>query len=258
MANDNNINDFIIGLSASMANKEPEQFAKEMCDMASEGDIAEFEAIVDKLVKKKITPELYIKVISPLASELNSLWCFLFNMKFPEEKRERIDNTLRKLNQFRLKWARKQSRQGCDKEVRPLVKYSINGLGRKYYSYFPTKELVEMLIQKGLIYRNPRAKSDTSAFVVRGLHLAVGDNVFTVNWKGQQYRNYVDYCAPEAFYLRPEFQAELKEMDTTSLPELPAYFEIMSIGDYKGCCKISLSSNDKNKIRSFITENRGY
>ncbi len=258
MENNKQAIDFILTLSSAMSGMSPEEYAAKISNLSSEGDIEDVENFVNKLVKTKITPKIYQEYILPIASQLNSVWCFMFNMKLPEEKRQRISEALQKINNHRLTWARKQSRQGCDKEVRPLVKYAINGLGSKYYRHFPTRELVELLIEKGLIYRNPYKKSDTTSFVVRGLHLAVGDNVFTVNWKGKQYRNYVQFCAPEAFYLRTEFIAELKQMNTENLPELPPYFEMMSVGDYKGCCKISLSYEDKNIIRDFITKNREY
>lgn len=254
MENNKAANDFILTLSSAISGMLPEEYATKMSDLSSEGDISELENFVNKLVKTKITPEIYMEYILPIASQLNSLWCFMFNMKLPKEKQDRISDVLSKLNNHRLTWSRKQSRQGCDKEIRPLVKYAINGLGRKYYRYFPTKPLVELLIEKGLIYKNPRLTSDTTSFVVRGLHLAVGDNVFTVSYRGNHYRNYVQYCAPEAFYLRNEFIAELKQMNTESLPELPPYFKLMSIGDYKGCCKISLSYQEKNVIYNFMRE----
>jgi hypothetical protein len=246
------VNDVVLSLSAAMAGMKPEEFADKMTDMASDADLNDFDKLINKLLKKDITPELYMNIIVPLASQLNHLWCFCANMNL-KPRLERVDEMLSRVNKFRLKWARKQSRGNCTSEARPIVKYAINGLGRRRYIDYDYTRAAQYLIDEGLVFFRTRDNGE-KYYCVLGLHLAVGDNTFSFDRNGQQFRNYVTFCAPEAFPVDYYFAPVFKELDNGQIPELPAHFETMYVDDHKGCCKISVSQKDKNRIREFLRQ----
>jgi hypothetical protein len=83
---------------------------------------------------------------------------------------------------------------------------------------------------------------------VRGCHLAVGDNVFSLRQDGRQYRRYQKVAVPEVFPITRSLPPEL----AARIPEetVPEFVEVVPVRDGKYAARISFSRQDKARIAS--------
>lgn len=246
-------------LSASMAGLDHESYVDRMIEDASL--LAEFQKQVDKVCKIKITPENF-KDFRSLNGELTSLFCFMYNNNFSEEKRKELGVIQKKLNQHMISAARKLSRNGCTPEVLPIVKYATGA--SRYYRDENFEATMKLLLDAGLLYKKPYTDGDGNLqyqFVSTGMHLAVGDNTFGVSWRnGKQYRLYVNVIVPMCFPVSQRYKKACNDM-LSEIPVLPNCYEAFTIeNDRKNCAKVSIPYKDRQVIQKFVVDNmnRGY
>jgi hypothetical protein len=167
-------------------------------------------------------------------SFLSSLYCYTFNNQREEHSRvSKIEDILgTKLYKFAVGFNK------VSPENRPLLKYLC---WNKYFTQTDTARLLEDVNKAGLL-----RKKGNSYYVV-GMHLATGDNTFTISRTGREYRNYVKSCAIQAFGVNC-MSVRKPILDSMNIPELEDYYTGVSIGDGKYLSKITFSYKDKEVI----------
>lgn len=116
-------------------------------------------------------------------------------------------------------------------------------LWNRYFIHDDTDKIIEELLKNNLLYKN-----DKGDYLVTGLHLAVGDNTFTIGKSGKHYRKYNKACVMQAFYVTNRWQRilELKSIQCPLLDK-EVYWPTM-IGNGKYMAKISFVKKDRDVI----------
>lgn len=134
------------------------------------------------------------------------------------------------------RWARALYCRRVSPEARTLVRYVL------WHKRENLAKIIDRLIAERAIFRKP----GTNAVFVRGCHLAVGDNVFSLRQDGSQYRRYQKVAVPEVFpinrSLPPDLVAEIPE------ETIPEFVEVVPVRDGKHAARISLGRQDKARI----------
>jgi len=227
--------DFINGLSAHMSRLEVDEYIS-----GHETLISGVERI-EKAVREFGVPSSEEDFLRGrrLKSMLSSLSCYVFNNKKGDELIDRVANLECELGGKLATFARRLCRK-VPKDIKPLVRYV---LWSRYYTREDRESIAVALTGAGVLYRKEKA------YLVTGLHLAVGDNMFGIDRNGREYRKYVMTCLPQAFYVSGHWQ-EIFENLSVEAPELDEdLYCPTGIGDRKYCAKISFSWKDKNFIR---------
>lgn len=227
--------DIVNQLSAGMSNSSVEDYKSD-----HNGLLAKLDNI-EKLVNQAVvnTIEQY-KQVMEWKGILSSLYCYTFNNDLPEFKRvSSLEDVLgKKLYKFAVSF-RKLSPTN-----RHIAKYL---LWNRMYRSENTTEILKDANNAGMLRKNGE-----NYFVI-GMHLAVGDNVFSLSRRtGKQYRDYIKSCAIQAFPINLSYWncSRKKILDTMDIPELEDYYMIVSIRDGKHCAKISFNRKDNG----FITD----
>ena len=218
-------------LSAGMSKLSVDDYKKQNDDFLIKLD--KIEKFVNQSTVKTIEQ---FKEVMEWKSMLSSLYCYTFNNKLPEFDRvSALEDVLgKKLYQFAFSFRK------VSQENRSLAKYLC---WHKYYRDENTEQLLKDANDAGIL-----RKKDSSYFII-GMHLAVGDNTFTISRRNSriQYRNYVKSCAIQAFYIGCQ-ERRKPILDTMDVPALEDYYSTVSFGNHKHCAKISFTWKDKDII----------
>jgi hypothetical protein len=224
------IDNFVNELSAGMAHLPVEDYQKQSDNFLSKLD--KIEEFVNKAIVKTVEQ---FKEVMEWKGMLSSLYCYTFNNKKAEHDRvSKLEDVLgKKLYQFAFSFRK------VSPAIRPLAKYL---LWNKHFRSENTEQLLKDANDAGIL------RKQGNSYLIIGMHLATGDNVFTISRRtGQQYRNYVKSCAIQAFYI--SFQEKRKRiLDTMDIPELEDYYSTVGIGDHKYSAKISFNRKDRKVI----------
>jgi len=224
---DSPIDNFANELSAGMSHKPVSQYISDHEDLINK--IQRIEEIAKTL--KVRTIDEYNKAMT-LKSALSSLYCYTFNNNKTEfDKVSDLEGQVgSKLAGFARCFQRAKGEKGT------LIRYVL--WGRRYRDH-NVEKIIAALADSSHLYKKD------NRYYVTGLHLAVGDNVFTVSrTTGREYRNYVRTCVIEAFPVSSYWDDMMTHHNITA-PILPDYYHIIYIGDGKECAKISFSRKDK-------------
>jgi hypothetical protein len=224
------VDNFVNELSAGMSKMTVEDYQNSHDNFLANLD--KIEKIVNKAVVKTVEQ---FKEVMEYKELLSSLFCYTFNNKKPEFDRvSALEDVLgKKLYQFAFSFNK------VSPEIRHIAKYLLWG---RYFRSEDRQQILTDALNAGIL----RKKGDY--YYVIGMHLAVGDNTFSVSRRtGQQYRCYVKSCAIQAFSM-PCQSVRQKTLDSLDIPELEDFYSTVSISDGKHCAKISLSKKDKKYI----------
>ena len=168
---------------------------------------------------------------------LSGLFCYTFNNHLQAYKE--VGELEHELGMKLLKFARSYGRIR-DKRVRAVAKYMIT-CWRYYFTWEDQEEIIRIVRDAHILWKK-------DSYLITGLHFAVGDNTFTVGRNGKEYRNYVETCALQAFYVNPRWQKILHSRRTDA-PDLPPYYEPTIVEANAKCsAKVYLSWEEKNLI----------
>lgn len=244
---ENPANDFINNLSASMAAMPIDEYVSKHGELLKNLD--NLNAFVDKFVKIPVTAENFEKYYK-VKSMLGSLYCFAFNNN--DKQWERVGDIESKLWKQMYKFAFTLARNITDSKTKSLVRYVLwRQQTRRYYTSEKTAKLAAELVAKEVVFRyhetnDNEQRTGFTRYVIVGLHLAVGDNTFTVGQTGQ-YRNYCKVCVPQAFYIYDGLAEAFKNFDS-EIKDLPSYYKLQGLGDYKGGSKVTFTRADKHYV----------
>ena len=126
-------------------------------------------------------------------------------------------------------------------EAKSLVRYLL--WGRRFRDLDLGRVIERLLAERAILRHEGRV-------YVRGLHLAVGDNVFGRRADGSQYRLSVRVCVPQVYPVQQPIPPEL----TARIPEecLPDFVQRTPIGDGKGCARVSFSRRDRAVLARYV------
>lgn len=222
--------DIVNQLSAEMSTSSVEDYKNRHNKLLGELDK------IDKFVNNTVVSNIEeFKKNMDVKGILSSLYCYTFNNKLPEFDRvSGLEDVLgKKLYKFAFSF-RKLSPTN-----RYLAKYLL------WNRCFQLEDITSILTDA---YNAGMLRKKDNSYYIIGMHLSVGDNVFSVSrYTGKQWRNYVKSCAIQAFPM--SFQNSRKKvLDTMDIPELEDYYETVGIANHKGCVKISFTQKDRDFI----------
>ncbi len=167
---------------------------------------------------------------------LNSLICYVWNHKMKD-----IESNVAEV--YNIAWKKLyvfcKSYNALRGDYLKIAKYMC--WSRHYYHSKETATKLAFMLQ-GHIY-----KTERGTYVVVGMHLATGDNTFSVSWNGKMYRNYIKELGLQAIGVNSywqEYFAKLEE-DGMEFATLPSDYEVVGVGNYKHGVKISFSRSDR-------------
>jgi len=126
-------------------------------------------------------------------------------------------------------------------EAKSLVRYLL--WGRRFRD-LDLGRVLERLVAERAIFRH------AGRIYVRGVHLAVGDNVFGVRADGSEYRRTVRVCVPQVYPVQHPIPPELE----ARIPEAPVpdFVQRTPIGDGKGCARVSFGRRDRSVLARYL------
>lgn len=202
------------------------------------------EAVIDRAKVKNLAD---FNKYSQVKYLLSGLSCYTFNTKHPQN--DRVWELESKLGGKCARWVKSQT-----------VKDSFTLTELAYFTWdchypddrFMVLRFTKDLLSKGLLWKS--AKSGN--LMVTGMHKRVGDNVFTVDYRGREHRTYVGSMALQAFYVSSRISDMVKDDfikrgEVGEIPELPDYYDGVWCGDGKGSARHSRMTY---KMRSTLQE----
>ena len=173
-----------------------------------------------------------------LKSLLSSLFCYCFNNG--KEEYQKVGAIEAELGKKLLKFARNYGRIK-DKRLRAIAKYMITCSGY-YWVHEDVDTIIEAVKKAGILWKKE------GMYLITGLHYAVGDNSFTIGKDGREYRDYVETCAIQAFYVNSRWQKILSERGVEA-PPLPDFYEPTDVQpNMRYCARVYLSSQQFDLI----------
>lgn len=180
-------------------------------------------------------------------SALTALECYLFNSGIKEHQ-EQVFN--QKDVVFKAIAAYNRRFHIKDQYVRTMARYLLWN-----YSYRDENlnSILKFLNENGALRRKLSTSGSCQLYVV-GLHLKVGDNVFSVDSRGHEHRRYLSTSANQAFPAHFD-NTRLSSIDQNIINEVPLidddFYSITYVGDGKGCARtIGLNYKEKEYILS--------
>jgi len=184
--------------------------------------------------------------IERIRRDLSSLDCFAFNTSHPEQDRvTRLESEYCKLvSQYNK---RRELPHGVDRSIGRYLLY-----GKRFNDIRTTTAWLEAR-DRGLLRKVVRPDDGRVVFYVVGLRCKLGDNVFTVDRRGREHRQYGRSVGRQAIAIVQTlpFEADQRDAFAQTIPDLDPTFHEVSIGDYKGCIRpISMTRKEVNAIFS--------
>jgi hypothetical protein len=209
--------DFANQLCAAMGNTSPDDYKQRMQEYLANLDMFE-----------NFTKHLNIRTAKdfegtiPFSSALNSLTCFTFNNKLPEN--DRVWAIESALGKKQVDYVKKSQAKG---EHNLYVRYLLK---RKHLIGDTNfrKWMLNQLVEAGRVFRKD------GRFYLTGIYCKIGDNTFRVDYRGGQHRQYNDCTRPQAYRIeRPDDAAYLGTLESWRILDLPDYFIEQDFGDGK-------------------------
>ena len=227
--------EFANTLSARMLGTDVKTYIETHDSLSKETALARIEKMIEQVKVKTLAD---YKEAMKLKSVLSSLFCFTFNNNRPEWKR--VAELESRLGKKLLKFARSYKRIK-DKRLRAIAKYMIT-CWSYYFSNEDVDAIVDAVVQAEILYQKD------GQYLITGLHYAVGDNTFTVGRNGKQYRDYIETCALQAFYVNWRWQ-KILEARKVDAPPLPDFYEPTCVApNQKYCARVYLSEDQYRLI----------
>lgn len=169
---------------------------------------------------------------------LTRLACYTFNLGHPAF--QQVAALEGALGGHLTRFARRYSTR-ISPEARSLVRYL---LWTRRFRDLDLGLVIERLVAEQAILRH------ADQIYVRGLHLAVGDNVFGIRADGSQYRLTARACVPQVYPVQQSIPPEL----AARIPEepVPDFVARTPIGDGKGCARVSLGQRDRAVLARYF------
>ncbi len=172
-----------------------------------------------------------------LFNVLNSLICYVWNNRIDDKETSKV---------YSIAW--KKLYQFC--KGYNVIKGVIGSYGRylcwtRHYSHEEKEVLYIINALQGHIWKK------NGQYCLTGLHLATGDNTFTVSRQGGEYRNYNKTLGLQAIWINSywnEWLTTFEKSNKIEIFELPDYYETVSTGNYKYAVKPTVSRKDKTAI----------
>jgi len=184
-------------------------------------------------VVAKIESEEEYSVARKVSEELCSLSCYTFNHQSPLNDRVwRMEGMWnREIARYTKRtYDRKDPDDICVANYAIGTKHFLNvNTQRDYY----LSEVVPYLLSREMLANDP----DDGKIVVLGLRKKVGDNVYSVDRRGNQHQQYVSMACPQAFYLADRYLAQLKDVVLPDMPEGTRTVYLSSGSGGKGSAK---------------------
>ena len=178
-----------------------------------------------------------------IKSLLSGLFCYAANTNNPEF--ERVADAENRWGRMMAQYNRR-----ClikDPKTRSLARYLL------WNSYFLTVNLrvaLEEAKRQGILRRGRDDQGQPqNTLLVVGLEMKVGDNVFTVDRRGREHRQYVKTIGRQAFSVSQKYREVVDETFMDSIPVVDETYRHTSIGDHKhGARPISLRYSERDSI----------
>ena len=241
--------DFANTFHAWMYGIELDDYMHKSEDMLSRLDV--FDRVVKEIKVENI--DNYKKALE-VKGILSALFCYAFNNR---KDHRRVGEIEEKLGEKLYRFARNYRK--ASKEIRPLIKYM---LWNKYFLREDVEALAKAVLEAGHLFKIEKKMDGKICrdYLVTGLHLAVGDNTFTVGKYGREYRNYVKTCAIQAIYVTDRWQKLLDRMESRGTITVPlldeTIYDRVLVGNGKGMVKISMYWRDIEAVDKFFSSNR--
>lgn len=209
-----------------------------------------FQKILDTLENPApIKDEETYRKYRGLSSTLCSLSCTTSNRSLPEN--DQVWSLEAQYNRRMFTWMKK-TRLIKDPLTRAVCKLlSWNKMFPLYATSKHWAKLAEHALANGWLF-----KDEDGDLLVAGFNYKVGDNVFSVDNRGRDHRQYLKSASPQAFRLGPTPQKLLADMGWASnkiVPNLPEEYRITYQGDGKGCVKNHrVSKAEERLIHAFF------
>ena len=224
------IDNFVTELSAHMAGVSTEEYASIHEELLSR--LQDMKHVVNKITIGSIGE--YKKALE-FKGLLSSLTCYLFNLGRDCEEARKVEGTLGgKLHKFSLS-------QRARGDMNSLCKYL---LWSKYFGGENIDKIINALIRNGFLLID-----QNDNYYIRGLQLAVGDNIFKIGGDGRWHRRYVDVCSLQAFPLPSRWNYIFKEKNVPAVTLDKEVYEVTCVGGGRHCAKISFSRKDRRVVR---------
>lgn len=174
------------------------EFSAHMLGMTSETyvdgmktTLGMLDEIEDAIKRMKIKSEDDFKQAYGIKGRLNSLSCYTFNNKLPEN--DRVWQLEMNLGKKISRWTKSQL---ADSEDSVLIRYIL--WNKRYLRDTEwRKKILDRLLEKGYVFILPSDNDNEPKFVLTGVHYKIGDNTFTIDG----YRRYYPVCTPQCFEL---------------------------------------------------------
>ena len=185
---------------------------------------------------------------SKLASAVSSLYCFAFNNQSPEFKRvAALDLELgKKLLRFAERFD-----QAKDGKIRALIKYVC---WNRWFMRHDASKIAQTLLQHSHLFSYYSDNGDSQKWkghYVTGLHLQVGDNVFTPDGRGRYHRCFNKSWSLQAFSVSETWHTLFDKMETNGefvIPLLPNYYERVYFGGGRHQARLMFTRRDQRYI----------
>lgn len=193
-----------------------------------------FQKILDMVEKPAaIKDEATYQQYLGMSETLCGLSCTTSNLSLPEN--DQVWSLEAQYNQRLFAWMKKTRliKDPLTKAVCKLL--SWNKVFTMYATSGHWAKLADHALANGALF-----KDDDGDLVVGGFNYKVGDNVFSVDARGREHRQYVNSASPQAFRLGHSPSKLLDAMgwaDNKIIPDLPNEYRVTYQGDGKGCVK---------------------
>ena len=230
-----------------------EKIVADICGYTEEEQENPVKVIEERLPALKLAAEQmkvnsladYLKYHETIFNPLNSLICYAWNSRVDDEHKKMVNAV------YHIAWKKLYAFCKHYNELKDINKIAAHYLcWNKHYSYQSEEGMMKVIsLLNGHIW-----KKDNN-YLVTGLHLATGDNTFSVGNKGNQWRNYVKELGLQAIYINNYWSEILKELEKENkieIPVLPEYYDGHSTDNYKHSVKVSCNWKERQTILEFM------
>lgn len=209
-----------------------------------------FQKILDMLENPApIKDEETYRKYRGLSSTLCSLSCTTSNRSLPEN--DQVWSLEAQYNRRMHTWMKK-TRLIQDPLTKVVCKLlSWNKIIVMYATSGHWAKLADHALANGALF-----KDEDGDLVVAGFNYKIGDNVFSVDDRGREHRQYLNSASPQAFRLGGSPRKLLDDMGWARdkiIPDLPEEYRVTYQGDGKGCVKNHrVSKAEERLIRGFF------